>query len=133
MKDNSHSNGLWHFLAAAEWVLILPAALFMVSLFLRSAQPPAYEPARTAGQLVNWYAAHPFLCLDIFLIALPFTVFVVGCMTAFRRWKSDAKLRQAAWTTLGAVREHFAALLIAAATLAAGSILAVVALHMITD
>jgi hypothetical protein len=133
MKNHPSSYGVLRYIAVAEWILILPAVLFMTALFVRDIQPPPYEPAQTARRLVDWFAVHPVLCLDTFLIALPFAVFVVGCITASRRWKSDAELRQAAWETLGAIRAHLATLLIAGATLAAAGILGIVALHVITD
>jgi hypothetical protein len=120
-------------LAAIELFLVFPAALFMAALFVRNIQPAPYQPAQAARNLVEWFSARPFLGLDIFLIALPFAAFVIGCATSLRNWRGDAALRQAARETLAAVRAHLAALLIAGATLAAGVILAVVALHMITD
>lgn len=133
MKDNSNSDGLLRFVAAAEWLLILPAVLFMTSLFARSVQPPGFEPADTARRVVEWFSHSPRVGLALYLIALPFAAFVLGCLTTLRRWTSDAMLRQAVRETLRAVRSHLETLLIAGATLAAGGILAIVAMHMITD
>jgi len=48
-------------------------------------------------------------------------------------WNDDGALRQAAWQTLGAIRAHLATVLIAAATVAAGGVLAVVGLHMLAN
>ena len=67
------------------------------------------------------------------LIALPLAVLVTGCGTLLRTWSNDVELRQATRQTLTAIRAHLATLLVAAATLAAGSVLAIVALHMLTD
>jgi hypothetical protein len=120
-------------LAAAELLLVFPGALFMTALFVRNLQPKQYEPAHTAQLLVDWFSARPHLGLDLFLIALPFAAFVIGCVSMLRSWRSDAELRQAALRTLTAVRAHMATLLIAGATVVAGGILAIVALHMITD
>jgi hypothetical protein len=120
-------------IATIELLLVFPAVLFMTALFVRNLQPPPYEPAQTARHVIDWFSARPFLGLDIFLIALPFAVFVIGCATVLRSWRSDAPFRQAALQTLAAVRAHLAALLIAGATLVAGGILAIVALHVITD
>ena len=120
-------------IAATELALVFPAALFMTALFVRNLQPTQYEPAHSAKLLVEWFAAHPPLGLMVFLIAMPFAVLVIGFSTLLRSWSSDAGLRQAALATLGAVRAHLATLLIAGATLAAGGILAIVALHMATD
>jgi hypothetical protein len=120
-------------IAMTGLLLVFPGLLFMTALFTRNLQPPQYEPARTAARVVEWFSARPFLCLDIFLIALPFIVLVVGCVTVWRSWRGDAELRQAALETFVAVRKHLATLLIAGATLMAGGILAIVAVHVISD
>jgi hypothetical protein len=120
--------------AAAELVLILPATLFMTALFLRQAQPEQYQPAHAAAQIVNWYAKGPvWLTLWVALMAMPLTVLVIGASTLWRSWNDDPELREAFRQALTMVRAHLAALLIAAATLTAGGILAVVALHAVTD
>ena len=126
-------NTIRSWIATLEFLFIFPASLFMISLFLRDVQPPQYEPAQTARRLVDWFAARPLLGLDVFLIALPFAALVIGCATVVRSWRSDPQLRQAALQILAAVRAHLAALLIVLATLIAGGILAIVALHVITD
>jgi hypothetical protein len=120
-------------IATTGLLLVLPATLFMTALFVRNLQPAQYEPARTAGRLVEWFSARPFLCLDIFLIALPLAVFVVGSITVLRSWSGDTKLRHAALVMLATIREHMATLVIAGATVLAGGILAIVAVHVITD
>lgn len=120
-------------LATTELLLVFPAALFMTALFVRNLQPAQYEPAQTARRLVDWFSARPFLGLDVFLIALPFAAIVIGGAALLHGWRSDAELRRTAQGTLVAVRAHLATLLIAGATLMAGGILAVVAVHMITE
>jgi len=119
--------------AVVEIVLVFPAALFMSALFLRNCQPPPYEPAQSARRLVDWFAGHPVLCLDVFLIAMPLAAFVIGCATVVRGWRADAKLREAALEMAAVMRAHAAALLVAGATALAGGILGIVALHLITD
>jgi hypothetical protein len=120
-------------IAATELLLVFPATLFMIALFVRNIQPTQYEPAHTALRVVEWFSARPHLGLDVSLIAMPLAALVIGGVTALRSWRSDAELRLAALETLAAVRAHLATLLIASATLAAGGILAIVALHMVTD
>jgi hypothetical protein len=120
-------------LAATELLFVFPATLFMTALFMRDVQPVQYEPAHTAQRVVDWFSARPHLGLDVFLIALPFAAFVIGCATMLRSWRGEAELRQAALKTLAVVREHLSTLLIAGATVMAGGILAIVALHMMTD
>ncbi len=114
-------------------LLIFPAALFMAALFLRNVQPLQYEPAHTAQQIVTWYAGQPRIGLWGFLIALPLTVLITGCTTLVRRWRDDVELREAARHTLAALRAHLAAVIVAGATLTAGGVLTIVALHLLTD
>ena len=54
-------------------------------------------------------------------------------LDAERLWRGDEELREATLKTLATVRAHLATLLIAGATLVAGSVLAIVALHVLTD
>lgn len=119
-------------IATTELLLIFPASLFMTALFVRNIQPLQYEPARTAARIVTWYSARPHLGLWVLLMALPFTVLVIGCGTLRRVWSTDVELQRAAGRTLSAIRTHLAMLLVAAATLAAGCILAIVALHLVS-
>jgi hypothetical protein len=119
-------------IAAAQIVLIFPAALFMTALVIRSLQPLQYEPAHSAQQVVMWYAARMW-SLWILLLALPMTVLVAGCATLLRGWKHDTTLPQALRQSLTAIRSHLATLFVAATTLVAGGILAIVVLHMMAD
>jgi hypothetical protein len=120
-------------IAATELALVFPAALFMTAVFVRSLQPLEYEPAHTAQRIVDWYAVRPRIGLWILLIALPLAVLVTGCGTLLRTWSREVELRHAAQQTQAVVRAHLATLLIAGSTLTAGGILAIVALHMLTD
>jgi hypothetical protein len=119
-------------IAAAELLLIAPAALFMTALVVRVLQPQQFEPAYSAQGIVQWYAVRPWT-LWVLLIVLPSVVLAVGCATLVRGWRQDADLRGTAWQTLAAIRAHLATLVLAAATLAAAGILAIVAAHMLTD
>ncbi len=120
-------------LAATELLLILPATLFMAALFLRNVQPQQYEPAHTAQQIVMWYSARPQIGLSAFLVALPLTVLGTGCIILFRSWTHDVALRTAVHDTLATLRAHLATAIVAVTTLVAGGVLAIVALHVITD
>ena len=126
-------NSIKRSIAVIELLFVFPAVLFMTALFVRDIQPPQFEPAQSAQRLVDWFAARPHLGLDVCLIALPFVAFVIGCATVLRTWRNDANFRQAVTGMLSAVRAHMAALLIAGATVVAGGILAIVAIHVITD
>ena len=82
---------------------------------------------------MSWYSLRPHVGLWILLIALPLAVLVIGCATLLRSWNDDVELRQASRQTLSAIRAHLATLFVAAATLTAGVILAIVAMHVLTD
>jgi hypothetical protein len=120
-------------IAATELLLVFPATLFMAALFVRNVQPLQFEPAHTAQQIVMWYAARPHIGLWVLRIALPFVVLVTGCGTLLRNWSDEVQLRQATLQTLAAIRAHLAALLVVGATVTAGGVLAIVALHVLTD
>ena len=119
--------------AFIEALLVFPATLFMMALFARNLQPPQYEPARTAAQIVTWYAERPRIGLWVLLIALPLIVFGSGSAALWRKWRDEVELRHAARQTLAALRVHLTAAIILASTLTAGAILAIVALHVLTD
>lgn len=122
-------NAIKRMIAAVELLLVAPAVLFMTALVVRSLQPLGYEPALTAERIVTWYALRPHLGLWVLLIALPLAALIIGCGTLIRGWNDDAELRQASLQTAAAVRSHLATLLIAAATLMAAIVLAIVAVH----
>jgi hypothetical protein len=79
-----------------------------------------------------WYAGRVWT-LWVLLIGLPFAVLVIGCVTLLQNRNTVREPRQAALQASRAILLHFATLIIAAATLAAVVILAVVAVHMLTN
>lgn len=116
-------------IAALDAVLILPAALFMAALVVREL-PPLQTGAQ---QFVMWYAARMWT-LWVLLLALPFTVLVTGGVTLLRSWDRGLAMPHQARQWLAAVRGQSAAtLFVAAMTLAAAGILAIVVLHMAAD
>lgn len=120
-------------IAAVEMLLMFPATLFMAALFLRNVQPLEFEPAHTAQQIVTWYAGRPRIGLWGFSIAFPITALIIGCATLVRKWIDDSELRRAAVSTLIVIRSYLATLVVAGATVAAAGVLAIVALHVLTD
>lgn len=119
--------------ATLELLFVFPAVLFMTALFVRSIQPLQYEPAHTAQRIVDWYAARPHLGLWVLLIALPLAVVVVGSTTLVREWRRTQELRVATLRAIELIRSQASSLLIAGATVTAAGILAIVALHVLTD
>ena len=119
-------------LAAAELLLISPAALFMSALVVRGLQPLQYELAQSAEHLVMWYAGRMWT-LWVLLVGLPLVALVSGCAALLYNWNHDLAFSQGVRQSLGLIRTHLATLFIVAATLAAGSMLAIVVLHMLAN
>jgi hypothetical protein len=119
-------------IAVMELVLIFPAVLFMTALVLRNLQPLQYEPARGAQQLVMWYAGRMWT-LWFLLLGLPLIVLVSGCAELLRSYNRDIVLPLASQKSLAMVRTHLSSLFIAATTLVAGVILAIVVLHVLAN
>jgi len=120
------------FIAALELALIFPAALFMTALLGRNLQPQHYELAVTAQRIVMWYSARMWT-LWVLLLALPIAVLFIGCSTMLRVWKRNAELANASRPSLAEFREQPAALFLAATTLTAAGIVAIVILHMLAN
>ncbi len=116
--------------ALGELLLLLPASLFMASLFVQHLEP--LPPARAARHLIQWFSTHVVLGLYVFLVALPFAALFIGCATVLLSWHSAEGIRRAVLELFAAVRGHLTNLLIAGATGMAGGILAIVTMHMIT-
>jgi hypothetical protein len=118
--------------AALEFVLIFPAAIFMTALVLRNLQPLQSEPAYSAQQLVMWYAGRMWT-LWVLLLGLPLTVLVTGCATLLHSWNRGMALPRTARQSSAVIREQLTTLFVAATTLAAAGILVIVVLHMLAN
>ena len=114
--------------AAVEVLLIAPAALFMVSLFLRQVQPLAQT-----GHVVEWFTHHLVLGLYVSLFSMPLAAFIGGCTVLLLSWRNDPQFRTATSNLLIAAKDQWATLLVAAATAVAAGILFIVALHLLTE
>ena len=116
----------------AGWALILvgPAVLFVVALFLRQMPPPESEPARTAERIVTWYAAHPQLALWVLLLLLPLSAFILGSAALMRTWGDNPQLQYYTWRALAAIPAHWPAVSIGGATLLSAGVLAMITAHL---
>lgn len=117
---------------AAQLLLIFPAVLFMGALVVRNLSPLQAEPARTAQQIVMWYAGRMWT-LWVLLIALPLAVLFAGCMTLRRNWTGGAGLLQGAKQALAVTRANGGTLVVALLTVTSAVILMIVGLHMLAD
>jgi hypothetical protein len=116
--------------AASQLLLIFPAVLVMGSLVVRNLSPLQNEPARTAQQIVMWYAGRMWT-LWALLIALPLGVLGMGCIMFARSWSKDDRLPKAVLQMLAAIHANRAMLIVAVITLTAGAVLTIVVLHML--
>jgi hypothetical protein len=119
-------------IAVTELLLIFPAVLFMTALVLRNLQPLQYEPARSAQQLVMWYAGRMWT-LWFLLLGLPLIVLVSGCAELPRSYNRDIVLPLTSRKSLALARAHLSSLFIAATTLMAVVILAIVVSHVLAN
>lgn len=119
-------------IAVFELVLIFPAALFMTALTLRNLAPLQYESARSAQQLVMWYAGRMWT-LWVLLLGLPFIVLVSGCAELLLSWNREIALPLTPPNSIAVARAHWASLVIAATTLISGVVLVIVVLHVLAN
>ena len=108
------------FAAAVQFVLVGPAALFLLAVVARGVGPLESEPAQTAQAVAAWYSGRIWT-LWVLLLALPAGALLIGGAALVAGRESPAVAGRAA---TGAI---------AFATVVAGLILAVVVLHMLAN
>ena len=117
-------------LAATEILLVLPAAVFLLSIAVRSTASIALGPARTAERIVQWYLALGTpIALWGLLMAAPLAALMVGSAALVRHW-TQATAPQASLASLLADRST---LIVASATVTAAIVLVIVGLHVLAD
>jgi hypothetical protein len=121
-------------LAICEWLLVLPATVFLAAAALRLLQPRQYEPARTSWIIFEWTTTHTSpLGAALLFIGLPGLLVLVGAITLLRIWRTDQTLRQDAALGLAIFRRRLAIVLFTAATLLAATIFTFAVAHLVTD
>jgi hypothetical protein len=120
--------------AVSEWLLVLPAVLFLTAAALRLLQPPQYEPARTSWLIFEWATAHISRTgAALLFLGLPGIAVVAGCAALLLVWRRSEALRQDTVAVLASLRRHLAIAILGSGTLLAGAILATVLVHIITN
>jgi hypothetical protein len=117
----------------SEVFFVFPAALFFAAAFLRVLQPAGHEPARTGGQVFDWFSETGRLGGATMLLVMPALVLVIGTIILIRAWRSDAELRTSTKAVRKALGRYLNVYLLAATTALAGGILFFVVSHIITD
>ena len=125
-------NSVKRIIATAEVVLIFPAAFFMSALAVRGWRPPPSDPAGTAHQIVKWYTVR-WWTFPVLLVRLPCVVLVTGCATLLWIWYDGRASRKTAAQADHPPRVTASTLIIAATTLTAGYILAVIAMQTLIN
>ena len=113
--------------AAAQLVLIMPAAVFLTAVLVGMGDPPQYELAHVARRIVASYAGKGWT-LWVLLLLLPFAGLVTGSASLLRDWNRHIEAPEI--PALAMLPAPLATLLVGWATLTSAAILAVVALHM---
>jgi hypothetical protein len=121
-------------LAISEWVMVMPATVFLAVAALRLLQPRQYQPARASWVIFEWTTTHiSRLGAAMLFLAMPGLVVVAGCSALLRMWREDQALRHDIVFGLTVFRRHLATGFLAVATLLGGAILALAVAHLITD
>jgi len=105
-------------IAVTQFVLIFPAALFMIAIIARYLLSYSNLPSNIPQQIVTWYSTRLWT-LWVLLITLPLIVFIFGCVSLMSNQNID-----------GVRRTKY---VIATEILTAGAILVVVILHMLAN
>jgi hypothetical protein len=119
---------------AIQWLMVLPAAVFITAAALRLLQPRQYEPAHTSSLIFEWTTTHiSQVGAAMLFLAMPGAVVTGGCATLLRIWREDQALRRDAVLGLTIFRRHLAMGLLTTATLLAAAILTFALAHLVTD
>ncbi|MGH9575310.1 MAG: hypothetical protein ACRD40_17490 [Candidatus Acidiferrales bacterium] len=119
-------------LAIGEWLMILPASIFLAAAVLRQMQPAEFEPTHTSSAIFSWAVSHvTHTDAAVIFIALPAIVLLAGCIALLRAWTSIEPFRQDLNDAIGILRRNFAACAVVSAAALGGAILAAVIAHLI--
>ena len=121
-------------LALGEWLMVLPATVFLAAAALRLLQPRPDQPARTSWVIFEWTTTHiSSLGAAMLFLGMPCLVVFAGCFTLLRMWREDQTLRLDAVLGLTVFRRHVAIGFLAVATLLGAAILTLAVAHLVTD
>ncbi len=113
---------------------VIPASIVIAAAIVASLQPDAYEPSRTAHQVVGWIGTLPPPAVAILLLGAPGVALAVGAAVLWRRIRTDEALR-ADLALLGAVSVRLVrrptVVVAAVAVVAAAGVLVLVVDHLI--
>lgn len=132
--EHSASSPKLSALAISEWLLVLPATLLLATAVLRQLQPRQFEPTRTSWAVFEWTTTHISQAgATLLFLILPAVAVVAGCIGVLLAWRKSETLRQDTVAVFTSLRRNLAVAILGLGTLLAGSILAAVLIHIITD
>ncbi|HEV2206888.1 MAG TPA: hypothetical protein VGR36_10130 [Candidatus Acidoferrales bacterium] len=121
-------------LAVSEWVMVLPATVFLAAAALRELQPRQYEPSHTSWIIFEWTMQHVSrLGAGILFLGLPALALMIGCGLLAQKWHGDDMFRQDAIVAFSALRRHIALALVTVATALAAAIFLFTVVRIFTD
>jgi hypothetical protein len=121
--------------AFGEWLMVLPATVFLAAAALRLLQPRQYEPARTSWIIFDWATAHisSSLGAGMLLVVMPGLAFIVGCALLLGTWRKNEELRSDTCVLLNILKRQRVLALRVTAALLGGAILVFAVAHVVTD
>jgi hypothetical protein len=119
-------------LAAAHFLLISPAVLFLTAVLAQRVMLVQNEPAQAAQHIVMWYA-HRMWTLWILLLALPLSVLITGCIALLRNPSGTVQVAGFAQKAIAALHSAAARRSVAVTTVTAAVIVGIVILHMLAN
>jgi hypothetical protein len=121
-------------LAVSEWLLVLPATVFLAAASLLLLQPRQYQPARTGWIILEWTTTHiSRLGAAGLFLGMPGFVVLAGCGAILRMWRTDQALRHDVVLAVTLFRRRLPTGFLALATLLGAIILALAFAHLVTD
>lgn len=120
------------FLALSEWVMVLPATVFLTAAALRQLQPRQYEPSHASWLIFEWTITHISQTgAAVLFMGLPAVAIILGCVVLLQNWRENQVLRDDVKLALGIFRRHAVIGSLTVATVFAGAILAAAVAHVI--
>jgi hypothetical protein len=115
-----------------EWLMVLPATVFLTAAVLRLLQPPEYEPARTSWVIVGWTVRNISRSgAAVLLLGLPALVALVGGAALALNWRTDETLRRDATAIAATIWRHGVVVWLGAAAVLAVAIVVLVVGHSV--
>jgi|HubBroStandDraft_6_1064221.scaffolds.fasta_scaffold26199_4 hypothetical protein len=120
--------------ATGEWVMVLPAAVFLMAAALRFLQPSQYEPAHTSWILSQWAATHiSRLGAATLFILVPSLAILLGSATLLLAWREDSSVRDDVTLAVTILRRRLSLGLLMTGTILAAVICLFAVAHVVLD